>query len=100
MAYGLRCFSQSGYLVFDSSIMPNYLKVCASGSITLNGGATSGVISAPDLSYVYVYFSSPVLSINSSNSDRYEVVSQTSSSFKVKNTSNNGQTFNYVALVR
>ena len=100
MAYGLRCYSASGYLVFDSSVMPNYLKVSASGAVSLGAGATSGVISAPDLNYVYVYFSTPVLQVNETNSDRYEILSQTASSFKIRNKSSRSETFKYVAFVR
>ena len=80
--------------------MPNYLKVSASGSVYVAAGATSAVISAPDLNYVYVYFSTPVLKVNEANSDRYEILSQTTSSFTIKNKSSTGETFKYVAFVR
>ena len=100
MPYGLRCFSASGYLTFDSAVMPNYLKTSASGAVTLAGGATSAAIAAADLDYVYVYFSTPAEYVNERNADRYEVLSQTATSFAIKNISARSETFYYVAFVR
>ena len=101
MAYGLRCYSASGYLTFDSGIMPNYLKVSASGAVTLAAGVTSSVITAAAVDYIYVYFSETTLQTNIRNADRYEVLSQTATSFTIKNTDPSRQeTYYYIVFVR
>lgn len=100
MSYGLKCFNQGGYITFDTDIMSSYLKVSATGSVTLTANSTSSTITANDVDYIYVWSGPTSSSIGNTIADRYEITSKLTNSFKIKNLKNYSQTFDYIAFTR
>ena len=99
MAYGLKCFDASGYVTFDTTLLASYLKISASGTVTLSANALSATITADDVDYIYVW-SGPTTSIDNTVADRYQIESRLTNSFKIRNLSSTQQTFNYIAFTR
>lgn len=99
MAYGLRCFDASGYVTFDTTLLASYLKVSASGTVTLSGNALSSAITADEVDYIYVW-SGPTTDVDDTVADRYQIESRLTNSFKIRNLKSTQQTFNYIAFTR
>lgn len=99
MAYGLKCFDASGYVTFDTTLLASYLKISASGTVTLSGNALSSTITAEGVDYIYVW-SGPTTSITNTVADRYQIESRLTNSFKIRNLRSTQQTFNYIAFTR
>lgn len=100
MAYGLRCFNAGGYLTFDTTTMSSYLKVSASGSVTVPGNSTSATITATAVDYIYVWTGAPPTSTSDSIADRYAITSKLTNSFKIQNTTSSSRTYDYIAFTR
>jgi len=79
--------------------MDDFLKVTASGEVSLAAGVTSANIIAVAVDYIYVY-EAPTPSLTSPVVDNYEILNRITDGFKIKNTATSSQVFFYVAFTR
>lgn len=93
MAYGLKVFTGGTYnpVAFDSTNFRRYTKICASGTVTLNSGATSSSISAPGQRVVYV-------TVPSVNDTTPYTITKSTDSFTIRNDTVSTQTFGFFAF--
>ena len=91
MAYGLKVWTASGYVAFDSENMDSYVKVCTNGTVYLGNNATE-TITVPT-GYDYVYVNGPTVNI-----ERAFEVTKSGNSFTIKNVSGTSNFFGYVAI--
>jgi hypothetical protein len=100
MSYGLKCFNASGYITFDTETMSSYLKVTATGSVTIQGNSLSSTITAEGVDYIYVWSGPSPTSVGNTIAERYEIASKLTNSFRIRNLTSTQQTFDYIAFTR
>jgi hypothetical protein len=99
MAYGLKCLNVSGYTTFDSTVLTSFLKVTASGTVTVAGSSTSATIVANEVDYIYVW-TGEINTYSETAADRYQITNRLTNSFKIQNLKTVSRTFYYIAFTR
>tara|TARA_B110000977_G_C10976446_1_gene454404 strand:- start:555 stop:857 length:303 start_codon:yes stop_codon:yes gene_type:complete len=98
MAYGLKIWTASGYVAFDSEDMNSYVKVISSGSVTL-GANQSETIAVPG-GFYYYYVTGPTVDWNRSFNASKNTSSEWSeaTSLTIQNLTNETTTFGYIVI--
>lgn len=92
MAYGLKVWTASGYVAFDSEDMDTYVKVCTSGTVYIGNGATETITIPTGFDYAYV--NGPTVNVERA----FEYTQTSSTAFTIKNVSGTTNFFGYVAI--
>jgi len=94
MAYGLKCWTGTGYVSFDTENMNSYTNIVASGAVTLagSGSGSSVSISCPGYDVAYVFGPSAFSSESTYSLTKY------STSITIQNLTGDTCAFGYIAF--